>query len=75
MISLRSLSNLYRSVTFHLSPPTNHLGRWKIENVDKTNLKADYANHDHCSCSFTEQNKEDEYSMYLVEFVEDYKKK
>lgn len=50
------------------------LGRWKIENEDKTNLKADYANDDHCGiCShFVQHDRyEDEYRMHMIEFIQD----
>ncbi len=34
------------------------LGRWKRENEQKTNLKIDYANDDHCGvCSSYSNNK------------------
>lgn len=59
---------------------TKYLGRWRIENEHKTNLKADYANDDHCGvCSgFTSKNimkkkdfDDEYYSMFLIEFVQD----
>lgn len=38
--------------------PVNHLGRWKRENEQKTNLKIDYANDDHCGvCSSYSNDK------------------
>jgi hypothetical protein len=64
----------------------NYLGRWKIENEYRTNLKADYANDDHCGVcsSFTQKNKdqhldkdvdkdkyEDDYSIFLIEYTQD----
>jgi hypothetical protein len=75
---------MYKSPrTFTVFQNKDYLGRWRIENEYKTNLKADYANHDHCSCSpiIMEENvcentneHTDEYAPFLVEFVQDYRK-
>jgi hypothetical protein len=79
------LKNFYKSTFFYPSTFSTYLGRWKIENEHKTNLKADYANDDHCgicSCSTFVKNNEyestndedkDYYSMYMIEFVQDTK--
>lgn len=72
---LTLLKNVYKSPTiFRYSVLQNNLGRWRIENERKTNLKTDYANNDHCSCSYMkiedDTNVED-HSMYLIEFVQD----
>uniref|UniRef100_A0A6C0KT22 Uncharacterized protein n=1 Tax=viral metagenome TaxID=1070528 RepID=A0A6C0KT22_9ZZZZ len=78
MLSLikRISPSLFRTSVFQNA---NYLGRWKLENENKTYLKADYANNDHCSCSHlpTEDNTYDDvddYSPFLVEFVQDYSK-
>ena len=73
---LALLKNIYKSPRTYSVFQTN-LGRWRIENEYKTNLKADYANNDHCSCSPMNDNTNehiDEYSPFLVEFVQDYRK-
>lgn len=74
---LTLLKNVYKSPSiFTYSVFQNNLGRWRIENEYKTSLKADYANNDHCSCSYMKQKPEndgniDDHSMYLIEFVQD----
>jgi len=78
---LTLLRNIYKSPrTFSVFQ--NNLGRWRIENEYKTNLNADYANNDHCSCSPMIQDNDcddtthrtDEYAPFLVEFVQDVRK-
>jgi len=77
---LTLLRNIFKSPrTFVFQ---TNLGRWRIENEYKTNLKADYANNDHCSCSPMIQDNDcddtnhrtDEYAPFLVEFVQDVRK-
>jgi hypothetical protein len=78
---LTLLRNIFKSPRTYTVFQTN-LGRWRIENEYKTNLKADYANNDHCSCSPMIQDNDcddtthrtDEYSPFLVEFVQDVRK-
>jgi hypothetical protein len=81
-MSILNLKNIYKSTFFYPSAFSTYLGRWKIENEHKTNLKADYANDDHCGiCSMNNKNNEyeftnddnDYYSMYMIEFVQDTK--
>jgi hypothetical protein len=76
---------LYSSKGFHSSALSSlfaietesarYLGRWKIENEQKTNLKADYANDDHCGvCSSfipSYNDQDDYYMMYMIESVQD----
>jgi hypothetical protein len=50
-------------------PVITYLGRWKNENESKTDLKIDYANQDHSAGIAPEED----YSPYLIEFVQDYK--
>jgi hypothetical protein len=39
---------------------TIHLGRWNINDTNKTNIKIDYANEDHCgTCLIIKTNKTD----------------
>jgi hypothetical protein len=82
---LKVIKTLYLSKGFHSSAlstvfameteSTRYLGRWKIENEHKTNLKADYANDDHCGvCSsfIPSYNDQDDYYMtYMIESVQD----
>jgi hypothetical protein len=70
----RSLSSTLLSAFSMEVHAIGPLGRWKIENEDKTNLKADYANDDHCGiCSqFTQLDQyEEEYRMHMIEFIQD----
>lgn len=78
-------SKFLQTTLFHSTvlEQTQCLGRWKIENEYKTNLKADYANDDHCGvCTMTKQNMDSDdddiddkyYSMYVIDNIQDVSK-
>lgn len=51
-------SNEFTTISSFFKIEVSPLGRWKRENEQKTNLKIDYANDDHCGvCSSYSNDK------------------
>ena len=51
-------SNEFTIISSFFNNRVSPLGRWKRENEQKTNLKIDYANDDHCGvCSSSSNDK------------------
>lgn len=76
-ITKMKMLTVFKNIKYPVSIFRPQLGRWRLENETKTNLKADYANNDHCSCSHSNSDENDstiDYSIYLVDFPQDYKK-
>ncbi len=80
MFNLLKTLNSISKRFFNTFETPKYLGRWKIENEYKTNLKADYANDDHCGvCSFVKKIESDDdtyeseeyYSVFLIESLQD----